>query len=126
MAGYNTQARLWRYTTIEDDDVGGAIPTGTILKEPVFCRIEQTKASQVLLEQGLEIPDMFQGYLYYTGEPLDIRQNDQLEVTYPPISPHYNRRFRIIAYRQSSHQDARRFVEVTMRRHDTSRTEELQ
>lgn len=125
-AGVNIEGRLWRYTTLEDDNVGGATPTGTVIKQPVFARFGQMKASQVLLEQGLEIPDMYQAMLMYTGEFLDIRHNDQFEVTHPPISPFYNKRFRIVGYRQSSHPDGRRFVEVTMRRHDMSRTEGLQ
>lgn len=127
-AGLNMQGRLWRFvnTPTSDDSVGGAVPSGTILKENVFCRIEQAKATQVLLEQGLDLPEMFQGMLVYTGEPLDIRNNDQLEIYSPIISPFYQKRFRIIGYRQSSHLDGRRFVEVTMRRHDYGRTEELQ
>lgn len=124
-AGLNNFARLWRYT-YQDDDVGGALPSGTILKEPVFCRIEQMQATQVLLEQGLEIPEMYKGILTYTGDPIDIEHNDQLEVYDPVISPYYQKRFRIIGYRQSSHHDGRRFVETTMKRHDISRTEELQ
>lgn len=120
------QGRVWRYTYVADDDVGGALPTGTILKENVFARIEQLKSTQVLLEQGLEIPEMFQGYLYYTGDPLDIQNNDQLEIYHPPISPFYNKRFRVVGYRHSSHTDARRFVEVTLKRHETTRTEVLQ
>lgn len=127
-SGLNMQGRLWRFvnTSTSDDSVGGAVPSGTILKENVFCRIEQAKATQVLLEQGLDLPEMFQGMLVYTGEPLDIRNNDQLEIYSPIISPFYQKRFRIIGYRQSSHLDGRRFVEVTMRRHDYGRTEELQ
>jgi hypothetical protein len=128
MAGINEQGRLWRFYNLpaSDDEVGGSIPSGTILKENVFCRVEQMKSTQVLLEQGLEIPEMFQAYLYYTGEPLDLRHNDQLEIYNPPISPHYNKRFRVIGYRHSSNQDARRFVEVTMRRWAITRTEELE
>ena len=127
-SGLNMQGRLWRFvnTPTSDDSVGGAVPSGTILKENVFCRIEQSKATQVLLEQGLDLPEMFQGMLVYTGEPLDIRNNDQLEIYYPQISPFYQKRFRIIGYRQSSHLDGRRFLEVTMRRHDYGRTEGLQ
>lgn len=128
MAGINMSGRLWRYhnPASSDDDVGGSIPSGTILKENVFCRIEQLKSTQVLLEQGLEIPEMFQAILYYSGDPLDIRHNDQLEIYNPPISPFYNKRFRIVGYRHSSHTDVRRFVEVTMRRHEMGRTEGLQ
>lgn len=128
-AGLNDQGRLWRWANPvgSDDEVGGSVPSGTALKENVFCRIEQMQASQVLLEQGLEIPEMYKGMLFYTGEPIDIQHNDQLEIYHPIISPYYNKRFRIIAYRQSSHHDARRFVEVTLRRHEeNTRTEELQ
>ena len=127
-AGTNMQGRLWRFHNPagSDDDVGGSIPSGTILKENVFGRMEQLKSTQVLLEQGLEIPEMFQAYLFYTGEPIDLRHNDQLEIYAPPISPHYNKRFRIIGYRHSSHQDVRRFVEVTMKRWAITRTEELE
>jgi hypothetical protein len=127
-AGITSIGRLWRFhnPASSDDDVGGSVPSGTILKDSVFCRVEQLKSTQVLLEQGLEIPEMFQAYLYYTGDPLDIRHNDQLEIYAPVISPHYNKRFRIIGYRYSSHSDARKFVEVTMRRHEITRTEGLQ
>lgn len=127
-AGTNTQGRLWRFHNPagSDDDVGGSIPSGTILKENVFGRMEQLKSTQVLLEQGLEIPEMFQAYLFYTGEPIDLQHNDVLQIYSPPISPHYNKGFRIIGYRHSSHQDARRFVEVTMRRWETSRNEAFQ
>lgn len=125
-AGMLYQGRLWRFSYAEDDNVGGSQPSGTILRDFVLCRIEQMKSTQVLLEQGLEIPEIFQAYLQYTGEFLDLETNDQLEITHPPISPYYNKRFRIIGYRHSSHPDNRRFVEVTMRRHEISRTEILQ
>lgn len=127
-AGLNSQGRLWRFHNADgtDDEIGGSVPSGTVIKDGVFCRIEQLKSTQVLLEQGLEIPEMFQAYLHYTGESLDIRHNDQLEIYHPPISPFYQKRFRIVGYRHSSNSDLRRFVEVTMRRHDVTRTEELQ
>lgn len=126
-AGLNLYAKLWRFEANQsDDEVGGAVPSGTILKDTVLARIEQMKASQVLLEQGLEIPDMFNGMLVYTGEPLDIQHNDVVEVVSPLISPHYNKKFRILGYRQSSHQDGRRFVEVQMRRYEITRTNDLQ
>jgi hypothetical protein len=127
-AGTNVTGRLWRFhnPSGSDDNVGGSIPSGTILKETVFGRVEQLKSTQVLLEQGLELPEMFQAFLMYTGDPLDLRHNDQLEIYNPPISPHYLKRFRIVGYRHSSHSDIRRFVEVTMKRWTISRTEELE
>lgn len=127
LAGNYLTGRLWRFVSNpNDDEVGGSVPSGTILREPIFARIEQMKATQVLLEQGLEIPDMFQGFLTYTGEPLDLQHNDVVEITYPPTAVYYNKKFRVVGYRHSSHQDIRRFVEVTMKRYEITRTEDLQ
>jgi len=39
-AGYNTTGRIWRFTASKNnDDQGGAVPTGTVLYAPVFSRI---------------------------------------------------------------------------------------
>lgn len=126
-AGMVLQGRLWRFSAnLNDDEVGGAVPSGAILIENVFCRIESLQPTQALLEQGLELPDMFKGMLTYYGSPLDMKTNDVLEIYHPPISFHSGKRFRIVGYRHSSQEDGRRFVEVLMRRYEDSRTEELQ
>ena len=128
IAGLNSTGRIWRWHNLpaSDDDVGGSIPSGTVLKDPVFCRIEPMPATQVLLEQGLELPEMLEALLAYSGDPLDIQHNDQLEIYAPLISPHYNHRFRIVGFRHSPQQSGSKFIEVVMKRHDISRTEDLQ
>lgn len=129
MAGVNHTGKIIRQYNLpySDDEIGGSVPSGTIIKDPVFCRIEQMPATQVLLEQGLEVPDMYKAFAFYTGDPLDIRTNDQLEIYAPQISPFFTKIFRVVGYRHSSQQDDRRkFVELTLRRHEISRTEGLQ
>lgn len=129
-AGLNLAGRVWRFTTPQDDDQGGALPTGTILYNPVYSRIKSEKPTLALLEQGLETPEIFTAQLTYaafnaTGS-FDVQHNDQYEVTYPPISPHYGKRFVIIGVRPSEMLDQRRYLQVTMRRMEIAHPNDLQ
>ena len=130
IAGQNLKGRVWRLTANSNDDsVGGAVPSGTILYENVFSRIRSEEPTLALLEQGLETPTIFSAqldYPYLTTGSFDIRHNDQYEVTYPPISPHYGKKFRIIGMQNVEYNDARRYVQVKMRRTVDANSNELQ
>jgi hypothetical protein len=52
--GMTTRVRIHRYSYDEDDAVGGAMPTGTVLHSNVHARIEANPEDQLLLQQGLE------------------------------------------------------------------------
>lgn len=130
-AGFNNTGRIWRFTaSSSNDDVGGAVPTGTILYSPVFSRIASERPTLALLEQGLETPEIFRAELsYVTYSPtgtFDVQHNDQYEVTYPPVSPHYNLRFVIIGVQHVSFNDDRKYLRVTMRRLVTANDNLLQ
>lgn len=130
ISGLNIKGRIWRFTTPNDDSVGGAVPTGTILYEPVFTRIRSEKPTLALLEQGLITPEIFTAHMSYaayspTGT-FNVQHNDQYEVTYPPISPHYQKRFVIIGVRPPSFNDDRRHLIVTLRRIETANSNLLQ
>jgi hypothetical protein len=126
----NLRGRVWRFTTPKDDAIGGAVPTGTVLYTPVFSRISSAKPTMALLEQGLETPEIFTGYLSYTmyspTGTFDVQHNDQYEVTYPPVSQFYGKRFVIIGVQHQSFDDNRRFLRVTMRRLETANSNLLQ
>jgi hypothetical protein len=128
-AGFNSTGRIWRFTNSINDEVGGAVPTGTVLYTPVFSRIASEKPTIALLEQGLETPEIFRAELSYTPVPggsFDVRHNDQYEITSPPISPYYNLRFVIIGVQHVSFNDARRYLRVTLRRLVTANSNLLQ
>lgn len=130
VAGLNLKGRVWRLLQSPDDDQGGSVPTGTILYEPVFSRIRSEKPTLALLEQGLETPEIFSGMLSYpaysaTGT-FDVQHNDQYEVTFPPISRHYGKKFVIIGIQNTSFEDSRRFLVCTMRRLETANPNNLQ
>jgi hypothetical protein len=86
IAGLNLKGRVWRFTSSNDDSVGGARPTGTIMFEPVWSRIRSEKPTLALLEQGLETPELFTATLSYTAYSatgsFDVQHNDQYEIYY--------------------------------------------
>lgn len=126
----NLKGRVWRLTANNNDDsVGGAVPTGTVLYDNIRARIHAEQPTLALLEQGLETPTIFSAqlsYPYLTTGTFDYQHNDQFEVTDPPISPFYGKKFRIIGIQNVEYNDARRYVQVKMRRTVTANSNELQ
>ena len=122
-AGLNHKGRVWRFH-YTDDSQGGALPTGTVIYEPVFMRIWTEKPTLVLLEQGLETPEIFAA----TVEPgtMILHHNDQIEVTDPAISPLKGDKFVIISIQVPSMLDERRYLRVAMRRFEIAHSNDLQ
>lgn len=100
VAGLNTRVRIWRYGYSDDDEVGGAMPTGTVAHPHVMARIEANPEDQLLLQQGLETVRTFNA-LIVPGS-LDVREKDELEIVAPDHHPYYNVRFRIVGVQYSS------------------------
>lgn len=124
-AGLYLQGRVWRFTASSNDDsVGGAVPTGTVLYTPVFARLHSEKPTQALLEQGLVTPEIFRATIF--PPTMVLQHNDQLEITNPITSIHYGKKFVIIGVQYSSMDDPRRFISVTMRRHEIATENNLQ
>jgi len=126
-AGLNLQGNIIKFT-YADDEVGGAVPSGTVVYTPVFARISAMKPTQVLLEQGLETPEIYSGILSYsppTGT-FYVEQNFQYEVTWPPISSYYGKKFVIIGIQPTPYDDQRRYLLVTMRRLEVANSNNLQ
>lgn len=130
IAGFNIKGKIWRFTNPANDSVGGAVPTGTVLYEPVWSRIRSEKPTLALLEQGLETPEIFTAHLAYSAYSptgtFDVQHNDQYEVTFPQISPHYGKKFVIIGIRPTSFVDERKHLVVTLRREETANSNNLQ
>ena len=108
----------------QDDSVGGALPSGTVLYEPVYARIFREKPTLALLEQGLETPALYSAIL----EPgrIRIRNNDQFEVTAPFMSQYLGLKFVIISDPQPSMQDSRSYWKVVMRRFEIAHSNNLE
>lgn len=115
-AGMNVRGRIWRITTPTDDDVGGAVVTGTVIYNNVWGRLGAQRASSLLLEQGIEVSGVWM--LLVRPAVMMIRERDEYEVTFPTNHLEYGNRFRIVGVRATSMHpsDSRGFLELTMTR----------
>lgn len=122
-AGLNAQMRVWRMVNIADDDVGGALMTGTPIYDCVACRLAPSRASQLLLEQGLETERL--ASIITRPDTMLIYERDLVEITGPTFHPQYGQRWRVIDLeRTGMHSaDRRGFIHMTVSRYDRARSE---
>lgn len=124
-AGINRIAELITFSYPQDDVVGGAQPSGTVLYSNLVVRIKSEEPTLALLEQGLETPTIFTA-LVFPGN-ITIRHNDQIRFIAPQTDWFYNKKFRVIGVQPSSNipQD-RNQIRVTLRRFEESHSEDIQ
>ena len=106
-----------------DDEVGGAVPTGTVVETDLPIRIMNQPNTIALLEQGVETTNIYLGRIM--KHTADIENNNEIVVTSPANSPYYNWHFRVLgdAQRTSTHaSDSRGFLLVNLRRINKSRS----
>lgn len=122
LAGLNVRGNIWRIDTTTDDVVGGAVTTGTLVYTNVWLRFEAQEPEQLLLQQGLETPKIFN--VTCVPATLDIRERDEVEISKPTDHLFYGYRFRVIGVRYSSHvpRDPRNYLMLTLRRSERAHT----
>lgn len=127
-AGMNLVLQIIRITDQADDNVGGAMPSGTVLYPHVYGRIATRKPTQALLEQGLETPTLFTVIVVPPNGVvnMDVEPNDQFEVIAPATSFYSGRRFVIIGVRHSSMTDNRSYLVLIARRFEKAHSKFLQ
>jgi len=113
-AGNNLQARFWRYAYPVDDEVGGALPSGTVIYDSVEGRVQANTPIPAFAMQGLATNKVMTGE-FYPGT-LDIREFDQCEVVSPPNHPYYGEKFRIDTIQKPNYHpgDPRGFLILTL------------
>lgn len=129
--GMNLRGKIWRMQTVgRDDDIGGAVPSGTIVYDNISARISPLEPEMALLQQGLETEEIYNGVFQYPYLPLytnfDVRHNDQFEVTWPRINIHYGKKFVFIGVQYMSYDDQRKYLVGQLRRLVTANDNELQ
>ena len=125
-AGLNQVCQLLRFSNPQDDSVGGAVPSGTILYQNLDIRIKSEQPTLVLLEQGLQTPTIYTAMLHEGN--IEIEHNDQVLITAPPMGFFYGKKFRVIGIQRSSNhpfQD-RNAIRLRLRRWEESHSNDLQ
>ncbi len=99
MAGLNCRVDIYRINYGDDDDVGGAVTTGTVQYQGISARIQPSSPEQLLLQQGLETNRTFQATI--VPGTLTIHERDEIEVVQPTDHAYYGDRFRVIGVQAS-------------------------
>lgn len=94
MAGESFRVDVWRISQLADDSVGGANVTGTVVYAGLPARIVTTPEEMLLVQQGLETLRTFQVRL--RPGTVDVRENDEIEFTFPATGHFYGKKFRVI------------------------------
>ena len=121
--GFNIELTVWRMSTvIGDDEVGGAMVTGTQLYVGMKGRMEENRPSQIVLEQGLEVDQIWTCVV--RPPTVDIRERDEVEVTFPPEHLYLGLHFRVRGVQRASlhPRDTRGFLSLTLSRIEESRS----
>ena len=101
----------------DDDEVGGAVLTGTAAYRRIPAMIQYLKPSQILLEQGLETKRMAR--IMVQPGSMTIYERDELEVVGPPGHEDIGKKFRVESVERTgwSPNDTRgRFLTLTRER----------
>jgi hypothetical protein len=120
-AGLNIKIDVWRMSTAADDEVGGAVVTGTVAYQDLAARLSPRRPSQLMLEQGLETERIFD--LIVTGHDVTMRERDEVEVTWPPDHPLYANRFRVVGVQYPSRRSKYGPLQFTLSRIERSRSQ---
>ena len=125
-AGLNQVCRLIRFSYPNDDAVGGAVPSGTVLYSFLDIRIEGMKPTTALVEQGVQTIELFNAMLFEGN--VGIEHNDQIEIILPAVGWFANKKFRVIGVQRSSSHPAldRNQIKLTLRRWEQSHANDLQ
>lgn len=121
-AGFNIELTVWQMTTVPgDDEVGGAIVTGTPLYVGMKGRMEESRPSQIVLEQGLEVDQIWTCVV--RPSTVNVRERDEVEITFPPEHQYLGLRFRVRGVQRASlhPRDTRGFLSLSLSRIEESR-----
>jgi len=119
-AGLNIKVNVWRMVQQTDDEIGGAMLSGTLVFNNLPARIETNRPSVLLLDQGLDVDESFQMIFH----PCAVRERDEIEVSWPSQHRFYQKRMRVVALQNTSMNplDSRDYMSVTLRRKDYAHT----
>ena len=118
--GLNMKVSIWRISQDTDDFVGGSVITGTVVYQDQRAAIFSRRPSQLSLEQGLEVPALFD--MTIRAHNVTLHERDEVEVTGPQGHPHYGNRFRIMGIQPGRRHYKKAHQHVTLSRIRRSRS----
>lgn len=120
--GLNLQVNIWRMSQGTDDAVGGSLITGTVVYQNEQAAIFSRRPSQLSLEQGLEVPAIFD--MTIRAHNVSLFERDEVEVVQPVGHPYYGQRFRIMGIQPGRRHYRAAHQHVTLSRIRRSRSQQ--
>ena len=122
-AGLVLLGDVWEFSFTDDDDVGGAQPSGTVVYKSVEVRVQNSRNSLDLTIQGFETSKFFSVVLRPRPGMNLVERKHFLQITSPPNSRHYLKMFRIINIQESNFHpsDPRRYLILNLERVENTR-----
>jgi len=126
VAGLNVKINVWRMSTGPDDDVGGAMVTGSLAYRDLAARLSPRRPSQAALEQGLEVDRIFDLIVagYGPAHAITIYERDEVEVIWPLDHLDYTHRFRVQGVQYPSRRAKYGPLQFTLSRIERSRSQQ--
>lgn len=124
-AGMNIRFDIFRVNYGNDDEVGGAVITGTCQYHDILGRLQGEMPNQLLLQQGLETPRTFTATIF--PGTLDIRERDEVWVSEPHDHVYYHQYFRVIGvtYSNFTSRDPRSYLLLSLTRSERAHSNTL-
>lgn len=125
VAGFRMNITVWRMNQVADDDIGGAIFTGTAVYQNLPALVDYREPNMLLLEQGIEVKRMAK--VMIQPGTFDIKSRDELEIVGPVGHEDVGKRMRIrnISRTGFSPNDSRgRWLVLTCERYEYDRDEQ--
>jgi hypothetical protein len=116
--------KIWVFSFTDDDDVGGAVPSGTVAYDNVRLRLENSRNSLDLAIQGFETSKFFSAVVHPQAGMQLVERKHFLQITSPPNSNHYLKMFRIVNIQESNFHpsDPRRYLILNLERVENTRS----
>ena len=123
-AGLVLSGDIWEYSFVDDDEVGGAVPSGTIVYESVQMRLQNSRNSIDLTIQGFEASKYFSAVLQPRPGMNLVERKHFFQPTSPPNSRYYLKMFRIVNIQESNFHpsDPRRYLILNLERVENTRS----
>jgi hypothetical protein len=126
-AGMVIAGSIWEFTD-GHDDVGGYLPSGTIVYQGVRARLQNAQNSLQMNIQGYETTKYFSATVQPRAGMNLVEKKHYFEVTSPPNHRYYGKMFRIVSIQEPNFHpaDPRRYLVINFERSDEPHLEAYQ
>jgi hypothetical protein len=126
-AGMVIAGSIWEFTD-GYDDVGGYLPSGTIVYQGVQARLQNAQNSLQMNIQGYETTKYFSATVQPRAGMNLVEKKHYFQVTSPPNHRYYGKMFRIVSIQEPNFHpaDPRRYLVVNFERSDEPHLEAYQ